>query len=166
MELKLYEITGDYLQILDEIMYNEGEITPELEEALAINEENLYEKLQNYAKFIRHKEAMVDVRKAEIKRIGDLNKSDERTIENLKQRVEYAMNILEKDKVETSLFKFSFRKSSSIEITDENSVPEEFKTTETVVKISKTDIKNYLKENGLSEIAGAKTVEKKNLTIK
>jgi hypothetical protein len=76
------------------------------------------------------------------------------------------MQIYEREKVETSLFKFSFRKSSSIEIIDEKLVPEQFKKREEVVKISKSDIKNHLKEKGESQIEGARIVENKNLTIK
>jgi hypothetical protein len=166
MELKLYEITDDYLEIVDELMHNGGELTEELENALQVNEENMYEKLENYAKFIRQKESLIKVRKEEINRLNALNKTDQTLIDNLKSRVDYAMNLYNKDKVETSLFKFSFRKSISIEITDENSVPEDFKKREEVVKISKTDIKNYLKEHGLTEIQGARLVENKNLNIK
>ena len=166
MELKLYEITDDYLEILDELMHNGGELTEEIELALQINEENMYAKLENYAKFIRQKEALINARKEEISRLSALNKTDQTLIDNLKGRVEYAMNLYHKDKIETNLFKFSFRKSSSVEIIDENAIPEEFKKREEIVKISKLDIRNYLKENNLTEVQGAKLVESKSLNIK
>ena len=48
MEKTLYEINEEYLGILAQIEDNEGELTPELEQALAINEENHAAKLEAY----------------------------------------------------------------------------------------------------------------------
>lgn len=166
MELKLYEITGEYLGLLDEVMHNEGEITPDLEQALQINEDNMKSKFENYAKFIRSKKSIIDIRKAEIARINKLIKTDESLINNLESRISQSMLVFEKDKVETELFKFSFRKSESVEVFDEEGIPEEFKKTVTTTSVSKTDIKKYMKDNNVEEIEGARLLKNKNLSIK
>lgn len=50
MNKSLYQIDAELQRIVDEIIDAGGEITPELEEQLAITQDNLNEKLDNYRK--------------------------------------------------------------------------------------------------------------------
>jgi len=49
----LFEIGNEYLEIYRFLEDNGGEITPEIETALAINKSNLQEKSQNYISLIK-----------------------------------------------------------------------------------------------------------------
>jgi len=167
MDLKLYEISNEYLELCQELIETEGELSPELEQKMEINETNKKTKFENYAKLIRHLEGNIEIRNKEAERLGALNQTDEKLIENLKNRLKYTMELYKEDKFDTPLFKFSLRHSESVEIVNGDLIPEQFKTVvtpEPITKISKNDIKKYLKENEESEVAGA--VLRKNKTFK
>ena len=159
----IYQIKNEYLQISELLQENGGELTEEIEQALAINEQNLLEKSTGYVQVIKKLDAEVDIIKSEIKRLQGLKDSREKTIERMKQTVSDAMETYEKTTLETPLYKISFRSSKSVEIFDESLLPDNCKKVE-VKPISKTEIKKLI-ESG-QEVPGAKIVENKNLTIK
>ena len=68
------------------------------------------------------------------------------------------------EKIETPTLKLSFRKSESVEIIDEKDVPGNFFETKTVSTVSKTKIKEAIKEG--QTIPGAQLITKQNLQIK
>ena len=68
----LYQIEQDLLDIFEQIEEADGEITPEQEMALEINENNLKEKLSNYRKAITEWEGDIEKCKLEVKRINDI----------------------------------------------------------------------------------------------
>ncbi len=65
--------------------------------------------------------------------------------ENIKRIVDNALQINGREKLETSVSKLSYRKSSKVHIYDESKVPDEFKSEEVKIKISKKDIKDAMK---------------------
>lgn len=81
----IYNIQQDLLNIFAEIEDNDGELTPELEEALNISRDNLKNKIQNYSDYIKILESDLFSIKAEKDRLTALQKSKERTIERLKK---------------------------------------------------------------------------------
>ena len=154
----LYELTGQYLEI-----YNmELDEETKLDTLDSIDWETEYEtKVENYIKVMKNIDADVEARKAEIKRLTELNKADEKKKDHLKDTLSASMNATGHERVDTPLFKVSFRKSQAVEV-DETVLPEAYKVA--TWKPDKKRLKEDLK-NGL-EIIGASLVERKNLSIR
>lgn len=154
----LYELTGQFLDI-----YNlELDEETKLDTLDSIDWETEYEtKVENYIKVMKNLEADVEARKNEIKRLMELNKADEKKKEHLKDTLSASMSLTGHERVDTPLFKVSFRKSQAVEV-DEAVLPEDYKVA--TWKPDKKRLKEDLK-NGL-EIIGASLVERKNLSIR
>lgn len=121
----IFNIQQDLYSIFDSIEENEGEITPELEEALTIKREEFSIKIQGYVAFIKQLELDNKGIKEEIARLKDLQKSKEKTIDNLKKIMAMAINAFgDTNKSGTKFLdygtgKVSIRKSDSIEVDEE-----------------------------------------------
>jgi hypothetical protein len=161
MKTTIYTIEQDYLQLMQEIENAEGEITPEIEEALAINETQLESKSIAYNKVIQTKKALNTQIDEEIKRLQALKKRNSNLISRLEETLLNAVKIF--GTIETAFNKFGTRKSSRIEVENVNDLPKEFK----VIKVTEQADKKALKEaikNG-AEIPGVTLVECENLKI-
>nr|DAM98238.1 MAG TPA: resistance protein [Caudoviricetes sp.] len=154
----LYELTGQFLDI-----YNlELDEETKLDTLDSIDWQTDYEnKVENYIKIMKNIEADVEARKNEIKRLTELNKADEKKKDHLKETLSTSMSLTGHERVDTPLFKVSFRKSQAVEV-DETVLPESYKVA--TWKPDKKRLKEDLK-NGL-EIIGATLVERKNLSIR
>lgn len=87
--------------------------------------------------------------KTEEKRISEQRKVLENKLDNFKQYVKECMEQNGIKKIETGLGTISIAKNPiSIEIENEEEVPDEFKTIITTTKIDKTKIKDNFKETG------------------
>lgn len=121
----IFNIQQDLYAIFDSIEENEGEITPELEEALTIKREEFSTKIQGYVAYIKQLELDNKGIKEEIARLKDLQKSKEKTIDNLKKIMAMAINDFgDTNKSGTKFLdygtgKVSIRKSDSIEVDEE-----------------------------------------------
>ena len=154
----LYELTGQFLDI-----YNlELDEETKLDTLDSIDWETEYEtKVENYIKVMKNLEADVEARKNEIKRLMELNKADEKKKDHLKDTLSASMILTGHERVDTPLFKVSFRKSEAVEV-DDLLLPEAYKVA--TWKADKKRLKEDLK-NGL-EIIGASLIERKNLSIR
>lgn len=121
----IFNIQQDLYSIFDSIEENEGEITPELEKALTIRREEFSTKIQGYVAFIKQLELDNKGIKEEIARLKDLQKSKEKTIDNLKKIMAMAIDAFgDTNKSGTKFLdygtgKVSIRKSDSIEVDEE-----------------------------------------------
>jgi hypothetical protein len=121
----IFNIQQDLYAIFDSIEENEGEITPELEEALTIKREEFSTKIQGYVAYIKQLELDNKGIKEEIARLKDLQKSKEKTIDNLKKIMAMAINSFgDTNKSGTKFLdygtgKVSICKSDSIEVDEE-----------------------------------------------
>ena len=143
--LSLYEITNAFPALMES-----EEITAEdknkIEAELTML---LQQKSQNIIGFIKNKEAMIDAKKSEEKRLKESREKDEKQIERFKQYVKECMENNGIIKIETGLGTLSIAKSpASVEIINEDAIPSEFKQEVVTVKIDKTKIKNNFKETG------------------
>ena len=160
----IFKIQAEYQQIVNELIDNGGEITPELELALQITKDNFHSKSENYGYITKQFNAEMRIIDDEIHRLEQLKRVRQKAIERLKANIEMAMTTFEVDKIETPLIKISFRKSESVEVEDVNNLPALYK----VVKLSETadklKIKDAIKSGILIEGCSIKT--NKNLQIK
>lgn len=160
--MNLYEITQEaqYLAVLLET----EELTPELEQALIINQNELQAKAVNYAKVITNYQAESDAIDQEIKRLKAMKESREKKIEWLKESVKKAMLVSGIEKVESPLFKLSVRRSEAVEVDLVEALPTAFQNVKNVVTADKVAIKEAIKRG--ENITGARLVENFNLQIK
>jgi len=160
----LYKIRIDHLSIMQEIEEMEGELTPELEQALSLTQEEFQEKAVSYGFIMKQFDNDAAIIEAEINRLRALlNKADQRK-EMFKQRLSEAMQQFGVEKITTPLLKLSFRKSEAVEITDGESIPAEYYDEKIVTTLSKTRIKEAIKAGEI--VTGAELVVKQNLQIK
>ena len=160
--MNLYKLTQEasYLASLLE----EGELTAELEQALVINQNELQEKAINYVKVIKNLEADSDAIDSEIKRLKAMKEAKDGAIDRMKEAVRNAMLVSGVDKIESSLFKLSLRRSESVEVVNIDQLPEMLTTVKKTVSADKVKIKEAIK-SGLT-VQGAVIVENFSLQIK
>ncbi len=164
MKLKLYEIQQEYISLAEQLIDNGGELTPELENSLQINREQLESKGQCYGFIVKDLESDIDKIDGELKRLTALKSSRNKTIDKLKETISKAMELHEIEKLETPTLKISFRKSESVEVPDPNLLDKNYMVSKTTEQPDKEKIKYYLKQ-GVS-IQGAILKQNKNLQIK
>lgn len=163
--LSLYNITNKFVELMDKAEC--GELTEEeyneLGQELAIQ---LQQKGSNIIGYTKNIELTVNAMKEEEKRIAENRKSLESKLDKFKQYVKENMERLGITKMDTELGILSVTKNPiSVEITNENEVPNEFIQEVITKKIDKTAIKNHFKNTG-EIVAGTKIItDKTNLRI-
>jgi hypothetical protein len=163
----MYEISREAMDIVSALEENEGELNPDIESALRINQNELQEKSINYAYAIKTVSNDVDAISEEIKRLQALKKAKDNTIQRLKDTVVNAMQIYGLEKVETPTLKLSIRRSEAVIIDDifTKVNPEGYYMTEKITYTpDKTMIKEAIKRG--ENIEGARIIENYNLQIK
>lgn len=164
MKLTIYQIEQNYNQLAEELIDNGGELTPELEEQLAITEEQLQNKSVAYSFVIKQMDADIETIDAEIKRLQAAKKQREKASEYLKERIKHAMELFSIDEIKTPLVKINFRKSETVEVEDVNKLPAPYKVVKVTEQADKAAIKAALKEG--HDIIGCSIATHKNLQIK
>lgn len=160
----LYGITAELNAILAAIEDNGGEITPEIENALAINEEQFVQKSEDYGHAILNLKAMAAAAKAEKERIANLQKFYENTQKRLEGALSNAMQVFGQDKVENATMRLSLRHTTATEVDDIALLPSEFKTTKVEEVADKTAIKKAIQAG--EAVPGAHLIENVSLQIK
>lgn len=121
-------------------------------------------KLENICKYISQLEFDIEYGDIEVKRIKDFQSKCSNKIGSLKGYL--LPYILEKGKQKAGNFIISSRRSSRVEVLDEELIDEEFKKVETQVRIDKSLIKKRLAQLGSDSMKGVMMVHKDNLQIK
>jgi len=160
----LYNIKEEHLDLLRQIEENEGELSPEIEQALCLTQEAFQEKAISYGYMLKSFEDDGDLIDKEIDRLKALKKAKENYIEAFKQRLHNAMKEFGIEEIKTPTLKISFRKSEAVEINDESLIAAEYIEIKETKAISKTKLKAAIKEGKL--VAGATLVVKDNIQIK
>lgn len=123
MNLSLYNIEQEYAQIVQALLEAGGETTPEMDEALALNKEQLQTKAVNYGFIVRQLEGEVKIIESELERLSDLKASRKKSVDKLKKAVADAMIHHGCQWIESPVMKLSLRASESVEIDDEKAIP-------------------------------------------
>jgi hypothetical protein len=157
----LYNITTKQKLLINEIESLEGEITPEIDERLSINESQLTQKSIAYLEVISKKDGFNNLIDNEIKRLQQLKKQNTNVINKLKENLLNAVLTFGDYTIGTQ--KFGTRKSSQVIVEDVNSLPEKYK----IIKVTEQANKKLLKEALVNneEIDGVYLKENKNLKI-
>jgi len=160
----LFEISKEAMNLAS--ILEEGEFTPEMETALAINQDELQKKALDYAYVIKSFESDIDAIDLEVKRLQAMKTAKNNALNRMKETISHAMQIYGIEKVESPTLKLSFRKSYPVEIQFPEMIDEKFKRikiteTETIDKIA---IKKAIDSGEIVE--GAIVNVKYNLQIK
>lgn len=158
----LYTIAEDQRLINAMLEENGGELTPEIEEAMQITEENFLDKAEAYGATISEYDAQAEACAAEIKRLTAYKRTCENVSKRMKERMADAMQAFSRDKVTAGTFRFSFRNSTAVVVQNEDIIPEEFFKTERT--LNKRDLMNALKAG--EYIAGAMLETRKSIQMR
>lgn len=142
-KMTLYRITSEQLRINELLEESGGELTAEIEEALMLNEENFIAKSEGYIEAIAYFKARQEAAKVRIEEMQRIKKTAENAEKRLKERMQLAMEIMGRDKVEVGLHKLSLRNTQVVNIICESAVPNEFVKVET--SIDKAKLRERLK---------------------
>lgn len=134
----LFELTGMFNKVAE--MFVGDEENQAAIDTLESLDMEIEDKADGYAKIIRNMESDSKAMAEEIKRIQERKKVNDNRIKSMKLSLENTMISIGKTKFKTPLFSFNIQKNPpSVEILDEDLIPEEFKKIE--VKIDKSAIK-------------------------
>lgn len=121
----IYNIQQELIDIFNEIEENNGELTPELEEALDIKQEEFKDKIKSYTDVIKMLDTDINAIKDERGRLYDLQKAKEKTIERLKNIIVCAIEMFGNTSKSGTKFvdygtgKVSIRTTQSVEVDDD-----------------------------------------------
>ncbi len=166
--MKLYELTNDYLalmQAIDNDELPEEAIADTLEAITA----GIEEKADSIACLLKNLDAECKAIKAEEERLAERRKSKEKSIERIKQYLSDSLQSAGIDKVETARNRITFRKSESVEVDEDTfirwaEVNRDDLLTYSAPKVNKTEVKKALKDG--IEIVGAELRINQNIQIK
>lgn len=162
MNKSLYRITSEQLKINELLEELEGELTPELEEALMINEDNFLAKSEGYIESIAYFKAKAEAAKVRIEEMQRIKRVSENAEKRLKERMQWAMETLGRDKMEVGLHKISLCRTLAVNIISEAAVPNEYVKVET--SIDKVKLKEALKTGAI--IPGAELKYNQSIQIR
>lgn len=141
----LYGITAEMQHILALIEEGGGELTPELEQAMTITEEQFVAKAEDYGHAIINLRAMATAAKAEKDRLAGLQKFYENAEKRLCNAISTAMQALDHPKVETASMRLSLRHTVAVaDDIDMEALPKEFKKVKVEEVADKAAIKNAI----------------------
>lgn len=165
--MKLYEISTELKKIDDQLITNEGEITPELETRLDELNLALEQKASGLRKWLAVIDSDTTALDNEIKRLTTIKKQKENLVERLKAYIHKNMIVADLKKIETPIGTFTVAKNPpSLECVSPEMTPVEF--TEEIPAHREPDkkkIKEALTEG--YDVAGWKLItDKTHLKIK
>lgn len=161
--MQLYEITKNYENALN-MVDSDWVLSDEALQILDNMDISIKDKSNWICKVLQNIEWSISSIDNEIERLNKLKKSYKSNKDRLKEYIKFNLEKMWIEKIDTDLFKISFRKSESVEITDEDTISKEYKKEITTMKVDKTSIKEALKE--WKEIKWAFLKENNNLQIK
>jgi len=160
--MNLYQITKEALDLA--LILETEELTPELEQALILNQQQLQTKAGSYAKIIANYQANADGADAEIKRLKQYKEQNEKVVDRLKNALRESMLISGTEKLESDFWRFSVRRSEAVEVDLLEALPADYVTEKTTKSADKVAIKEAIKRG--ENITGARRVENFSLQIK
>lgn len=159
--LSLYQITNAFPMLIEQEEMSE-EDKKKVEKELI---ELLQQKSQNLIGYTRNIELTIEAMKNEEKRISEQRKTLENRLTKFKEYVKECMEQGGITKLETPLGTLSIAKNPvSVEIINEDEIPNEYKTQIITTKIDKTKIKDNFKKTG--EIPAGVNINTQNTSLR
>jgi hypothetical protein len=173
MKKSIFEISEDYLKTINELETymvdnDTDEVPAHLDEALALNKDELDTKLKNYYFYIKEIEGKIQTIKDHVAQMNAKKKAYEKQIARLKSYVHTGLSLYgETNKsgnhtYKTDLFKVTASNTKRLKIVDESLIPEVYKREVYSIKIDNTQLKKDI-QNG-AEIEGA-IIDESNISV-
>lgn len=138
MNRTIFDITGDELALQELLTESGGDISdPAVADAVdAWFEEldkDLENKVQKYCYLIKEFEARAKTRREEAERLASRANVDDNSARSLKERLMFALNLIERPKVTTESFNIAVTRNGGATpiVIDEGAVPPEYQTVKT-----------------------------------
>lgn len=161
--MTLYELTGEYLSLL-EMAEDENIDQKTLRDTMEAIGGELEDKADGYAKVIAQLAGDAESIKKQIERLTSMKDRIERNIVALKKNLEASMIAIGKRKFKTQLFSFNVQKNApSLDLIDESMVPDMFRVPQPD-KIDRRAALDFIKKNG--ETAWGKLKQTESLRIR
>lgn len=147
--MKLYELTDAYAELaalLDDCESEEeaAQLWAQMDEVGA----SIAEKADNYARFLRNKQAEADGLDKEIERLQKRKRSAENQIEQLREHMKFAMGVAGATEIRTTLGKWTVRSNPPrVEVLDESEIAPEFFEPQPP-KLMKSRLQQHWKDTG------------------
>lgn len=161
----LRSLTAEALTIEQKLLESGGEITPEIEADLSLNDENMAIKIDGYALMLGRMDQMIEYHKQLMTQhaahIATIEKAKEWMLSNLLGTAER----LQRDSLNGNEWVVKARTNPpKVEITDETLISDDFKVTKTTQTIDKKKIGDGLKLG--IQIPGTRLVQTKRVEVK
>jgi len=158
---KLYELTSDYMQLLD--MAEQLELVT-FQDTLKSIKESLEDKVENTAKVVKSLEADIAAIQQEEKRLKERRQVLETKIDSIKNYLKEQLELAGIDKVKRPTITVSIQKNPpSVKVIDEKLIPSSFMIQQEP-KLDKKAILQNLKEG--KTVPGVELIQGKRLRIK
>ena len=167
-QLTTLERLDEYRAFLNRVIELEGELTPEMEEALVISKDNLDEKIEGNSLYYQELSQYVSSLKERFKSLKEQYNKRLSFLENqmdkVKMRAKVILYTLETKKIDTGLTKISLQRTKKVvEIVDETLLSARFLKESVVVTIDKEAIRLALESGEV--VDGARLVENEFVKI-
>lgn len=162
--MNLYELTTELAQAMNNLVIDEetGEVSGyEAVDALDVAFED---KAEAYAVTIKNLLAFANEAKGEADKLKARADAAKNRADQLKQHLALSMNAVGKNKLETARAALSFRKSTVVNITDENALRDDLWKVTMKREPNKTEIGKLLKSG--ETVPGAELETRMNLQVK
>lgn len=166
--MKLYELSNEYQTLMN--LVDEDIPADVISDTLEAISAEIEVKADNIACMLKNLDADISAIKAEEERLAERRRKKQASYEWFKQYLSTELRKAEVSEIETARNRISFRKSESVDITDEGAFIEwaeenrDDLLTFSPPKINKNAVKAAIKDG--ANIAGAQMVEKQNIQIK
>jgi hypothetical protein len=164
MSKSIYNISQELETIFNTIENNDGMVDEQTETAIVITQQELENKGVQYGfkcLSIKSENAEID---AEIERLTKFKTRNENLEKRLIETLKNAMLHFGIEEIKIPTLKINFRKSTAVQIDNEDLIDEKFKVEKITKSISKTLIKEAIEKG--ETVLGASKVENKSLQIK
>lgn len=147
--MRLYQLTDAYAELaalLDECESEEeaAQLWAQMDEVGA----SIAEKADNYARYLRNKQAEVDGLEKEIARLQKRKRSAENRIDQLREHMRFAMGVAGATEIRTAIGKWTVRKNAPrVEVLNESEVAPEFFEPQPP-KLMKSRLQQHWKDTG------------------
>lgn len=159
--MNIYQISEKAREI--SLALETGELTPEMENELLINQNDLQSKATDYGYVIKSMQDDCEAIDNEIKRLKAIKDIKGRVIDRMKYTILNALQIYQIESVKTPTIKISIRRSESVEVDSMEQLDARYFNEKLTVTPDKIAIKKAIKAG--ENITGARISENFNLQI-
>lgn len=154
MSKSLVNIINEFSRLDSLLIESGGELTEELEQALALNEKNLQQKVDGYKLYIEHLKTRAEYFKNLENEAKEARKMFENVEDKLKERIKHVMSFLNVNEIEGETFRFKLIEGKDkLVVKDEALVSDEYKREVVSLELDKEkllhDLQSGLKIEGV-----------------